>query len=248
MVEAIQHVKTARYKLHAVERVGNRVLTADSEIKLNVSPRKLYFKNHKGIEVLYVEGQHEGNALVFPNSFPFVTLQLNPLKSIMRSNQHHSIFDLGFEQIGKVIKNTSDRHLAQHDKVFFLLDDVVHHGRVCYKIYSDIQDFRYIQYTVRKGETVRSIADKFAIGEFRIHLKNPNLHLTDPIKEGKVLTIPNYYADKTILYVDKELMLPVYIKVFDDEGLYEYYDFSELVINQAFQPLEFSRKYPGYRL
>jgi hypothetical protein len=70
MLAAINNVKSAKYHLFSVERIDNKILTAHSEIKLNMVPRKLYFKNSlKGIEVLFVEGKFDGHALINPNAF-----------------------------------------------------------------------------------------------------------------------------------------------------------------------------------
>ena len=247
MLTAINNVKSAKYHLYSVERVDNKILTAHSDIKLNMVPRKLYFKNTiKGIEVLYVEEKFEGDALINPNAFPYINLKLDPFKSIMRNNQHHTIFELGFAHIGKIIETSIQKHQKDFVQTFFLLPDVEFNKRPCFKVFSEIKNFKYVTYTVQKGETARAIAEKFAVGEYRIFQNNPNLHYTDPIKPGKKLLIPNFYAEKTIMYIDKELMLPVYIKAFDDKGLYESYEFSNLEINLVFEPKEFTKDYKGY--
>lgn len=247
MLETINQVKTARYHLYSVERIEDKVLTAHSDIKLQMSPRKLYFKNSvKGIEVLYVEGTMNGEALINPNAFPFVNLRLDPFKSIMRNNQHHTIFELGFAHIGKIIGTSIHKHQKDFDQTFFLLPDVEFNNRPCYKVFSKVKDFKYIPYVVQKGETARSIAEKFAIGEYRIFQNNPNLHYTDPIKAGRKIMIPNFYAEKTIIYIDKLLMLPVYIIAYDDLGLYESYEFSHLDINPVIPAAEFTKDWKAY--
>jgi LysM repeat protein len=248
MLEAINRVKTARYHLYSVERINEKILTAHSDIKLNMSPRKLYFRNTmKGIEVLYVEGTLNGEALINPNAFPYINLRLDPYRSIMRNNQHHTIFELGFAHIGKIIETSIQKHHKDFDQTFFLLPDVEFNNRPCYKVFSEVKAFKYMPYTVQKGETARSIAEKFAVGEYRIFQNNPNLHYTDPIKPGRKIMIPNFYAEKTILYIDKLLMLPVYIKAYDDKGLYESYEFSNLEINGVISPAEFTKGYKGYK-
>jgi outer membrane lipoprotein-sorting protein len=42
-------------------------------------------------------------------------------------------------------------------------------------------------------------------------------------------------------------MLPVYIKAYDDKGLYESYEFSNLEINGVISPAEFTKGYKGYK-
>jgi outer membrane lipoprotein-sorting protein len=93
---------------------------------------------------------------------------------------------------------------------------------------------------------VRSIAHKLGIGEYRIIQNNANISYTDYIKEGRVLSVPNVYASKTLMYIDKELNLPVYIKAFDDQGFYESYEFYDLKINLNFNAKEFDKSFAGY--
>lgn len=246
MLETISQVKTARYTLQASERVKGKILHASSQIKLHVNPRQLYFKNNAGIEVIYNELDDKGVALINPNAFPYINLKLDPFRSIMRNNQHHTIFELGFHHIGSVLHNAVEQSEINFDKWFTYLGIIKFNNRDCHKIYFEYPDFKYVKYTVHKKETVRSIAQKLGVGEYRIMQHNANISFTDYIKEGRILTVPNVYASKTLMYIDKELNLPVYIKAFDDQGFYESYEFYDLKVNLSFSPKEFTKSYPGY--
>jgi hypothetical protein len=247
MIETINQVKSARYTLHASERVKGKILHASSQIKLHLNPRQIYFKNNSGVEVIYNEIESKDEALVNPNAFPYINLKLDPYRSIMRNNQHHTIFELGFHQIGGILSNAVRQSDANFDKWFTNLGAIKFNNRDCYKIYFEYPDFKYVKYTVRKKETVRSIAQKLGVGEYRIMQFNTNISYTDYIKEGRVLVVPNVYASKTLMYIDKELNLPVYIKAFDDQGFYESYEFYDLKVNVTFSPMEFDKSFPGYK-
>lgn len=246
MVENIGRVKSASYILNASERVKGKILRASSHIKLHVQPRQLYFKNNAGVEVLYNELENVNEALVNPNAFPYINLKLDPYRSIMRNNQHHTIFELGFHQIGGILSNAVKQSETNFDKWFTYLGIIKFNNRDCYEIYFEYPDFKYVKYTVHKKETVRSIAQKLGVGEYRIIQNNSNISFTDYIKEGRVLLVPNVYASKTLMYIDKELNLPVYIKAFDDKGFYESYEFTELKVNMNFNVKEFDKSYKGY--
>lgn len=251
MLHAIQDVRTMRYKLNSKERVKGSILTATSHIKISeLSPKKIYFKNPvKGIEVLWVDGENKNDAYVYPNMFPYVTMSLDPYKSIMRKNQHHTIFDLGFVFIGKTIANKILKTSDDLNKQFKLIGSVNSNGTDCYHVYYEYPDYKLIDYVVQKGETVRSISAKLNIGEYRIRERNPELLETfGYIKEGKKLTVPNNYSSKTILYIDKKTFLPLYILVYDDQGFYESYEYSELETNISFKPNEFSKGFTGYKI
>ena len=210
MLQEVENVHTASYTLNSSERVKGKILRATSHIKLNLHPRQLYFKNNAGVEIIYNELVDKENALVYPNTFPYFNLKLDPHRSIIRNNLHHTIFELGFHHVGSIIQNA-------------------------------------VKYKVHKKETATSIALKLGVGEYRIIQNNANISFTDYIKEGRILSVPNVYASKTLMYIDKELNLPVYIKAFDDQGFYESYEFFDLKVNINFAPTEFEKSFPGYK-
>ena len=247
MIETIEQVKTARYTLSASERAKGKILRATSQIKFQMHPRKIYFKNNSGVEVIYNEMVDKEEALVNPNAFPYINLKLDPYRSIMRNNQHHTIFELGFHHIGSVIHNAMKQSENNFDKWFTYLGIIKFNNRDCHKIYFEYPDFKYVKYTVHKKETVRSIAQKLGVGEYRIMQNNSNISFTDFIKEGRVLMVPNVYATKTLMYIDKELNLPVYINAFDNQGFYESYEFYDLKVNVNILPNEFEKSYSGYK-
>jgi len=246
MIESINQVKTVQYTLRASERVKGKILNATSYIKIRFAPRQLYFKNNSGVEVIYNELADREDALVNPNAFPYINLKLDPFRSIMRNNQHHTIFELGFHHIGEILSNAVKQSDVNFDKWFTYLGIIKFNNRDCHKIYFEYPDFKYVKYTVRKKETVRSIAQKLGVGEYRIIQYNANISFTDYIKEGRVLVVPNVYASKTLMYIDKELNLPVYIKAFDDKGFYEAYEFYDLKVNMPFASNEFDKSFSGY--
>jgi outer membrane lipoprotein-sorting protein len=46
--------------------------------------------------------------------------------------------------------------------------------------------------------------------------------------------------------VDPKTFLPTVVAVYDDRGLFEKYDFSNVVANQPISPAEFTKTYSGY--
>lgn len=251
MLRSIQDTKTMRYKLNNKERIKSSIFTSTSFVKLNeANPKKIYLKNPvKGLEILWVEGENKNEAYVYPNAFPYITLSLDPYKSLMRKNQHHTIFDLGFTFIGKTIANNLLKSANNLEKHFRLVGSVLSNGTDCYHIYYEYPNYKIVEYVAQKDETVRSIAAKLNIAEYRIRELNSDLMENfDFIKEGRKLVIPNNYSNKTIMYVDKKTFLPLYVLVYDDQGFFESYEYSNLETNINFKPNEFSRGFPGYKL
>ncbi|MCK6649188.1 MAG: DUF1571 domain-containing protein, partial [Bacteroidia bacterium] len=66
------------------------------------------------------------------------------------------------------------------------------------------------------------------------------------VKEGQVIKVPNAYAKMTLLLVDKEHLLPVNNKVFDEKGLFETYEYFDLKVNPPIAPEEFTKDFKGY--
>ncbi|MCE9540141.1 MAG: DUF1571 domain-containing protein, partial [Bacteroidetes bacterium] len=54
-------------------------------------------------------------------------------------------------------------------------------------------------------------------------------------------------ASKVILFIDKKTFMPINIKIYDEEGLYEAYEFYNVIINKPFDQDEFSKNFKGYK-
>jgi hypothetical protein len=242
---AIDNLKTLRYSLQCNERIKGRMQHTQSKVKLQVSPRKLYLYI-KGIEVLWAEGTNNGNALVNPGSFPFINLNLDPNGSLMRKDQHHTINEMGFHYLEGIIKDGLRKAGDKIDKNFILLGEEKYNGRACYKLSISFPDFTWNPYTVKKGETLITIARKLYISEYMILENNPKLGSYNDVREGDVIRIPSSYAKLTLLLIDKEFFLPVNNKVFDDKGLFETYEYYDLQVNKPIDQKEFTKSYEGY--
>ena len=74
---------------------------------------------NKGTEILYIEGENNGKAIVNPGKF-LPTLKLSPYNSLLTKEQHHTILSSGFSIVGKIVesgvKRADDR--GKFDEVF----------------------------------------------------------------------------------------------------------------------------------
>ncbi len=245
IIKSIANVKTLRYDLTRNERVNDKILLSESKIKLNVSPRKLYI-SMKTQEVLWIEGKNNGNALINPFTFPYINLNLDPMGALMRKNQHHTIHELGMEYIAEIIKNGMKHYGAMLYKHFVIMGEEKHFGRNCYKLSATFPDFKWLPYTVKKNETIISIANKFSVSEFMILEKKQGATDYKDVKEGEVILVPNVYAKLFFVMIDKEKMLPISVEIFDDKGLFESYEFYNLQVNSTILAEEFTEDYKDY--
>ncbi len=248
MIDSIKVIKTQRYTVKSTERVDGHLLFAQSNIKINTNPKKIYFFNpEKNIEVLWVQGTNNNDALVHASAMPFMNFNLDPYGSLMRKDQHHTIFDLGFQFVGLTIANTIIKAPKDFDKHFLYAGSILYDNKDCHQVVINYPEYKYVEYITGKGETVTSISQKMNTSDFKIRHINDLSSYFGTIKEGKKLKIPTPYANKAIVYIDKKTALPLSIKIYDEEGLFESYDFTFVNINKPFAENEFSKSYKDYR-
>jgi hypothetical protein len=245
VLESIAKIKTMRYNLQCNERIKGKMQHTESKVKLQVSPRKLYL-SLKGPEVLWLEGTNDGDALVNPGSFPYINLNLDPFGSLMRKDQHHTINEMGLHYLADILKDGIRRAGDKFDKYFVIVGEEKYDGRDCYKLSIAFPDYSWVSYTVKKGENITSIARKLYISEYMVLENNPAISWYNDVKPGQIIRVPDAYAKLTLLLIDKELLLPVNNKVFDDKGLFETYEYHNLQINPSIPSEEFTKDYKDY--
>jgi hypothetical protein len=245
MYDSIKNIKTLRMNISAVERLGYTFSSAKSEIKLNMHPRKLYFVNKvKRLEILHKEGEHNNKALIKSGNVP--NLYLDTHGHMMRKNQHYTINELGFGFIGKSIALT----LAKDKdglKNFHYKGKTNHHGYHCHIIQYENTNYKYDEYVVGSNETANSIASKLIVNEYLIRYNNDLLNDFGYLKKGTRLLVPNLYCQKAILFIDEKLMLPVFVSLYDNMGLFESYDFTNIIINNPLKEEDFNKDNKEYR-
>ncbi len=245
LVKECSEVQGLKYTLKCSERTGpNQYNNFGSFVKLNRAPRKIYL-NIKGTELLWIQGQNNGKALVKPNML-FLNLNLDPMGSMMRQDQHHTIYEIGFDYIADILDYNLKKSGDKFDEQYKLLGEEKMNGRLCFKIEINSTDYAIKAHTVLKGETIISIARKNRISEYVIKKMNKGIGESDYLKAGSMVKIPSHYAKRVIIHIDQLHYLPIAFKVYDLEGLFESYDYSNMIVNPKFDADEFSKSYKAY--
>ena len=247
LTTAIQALKSMRCNAEARERVNSKIVADYTIMKISFNPYRVYLKNQKGVEVLYVTGQNSNEAWVYPAALPYITLSLDPNGSLMRKGQHHSALQAGFGTIANLLAGSDGHGDNAFTHSFRYAGDSTVQGQLSYVLRSDYPQFRYVAYRVGKNETIASVAAHFGCGEYRIVERN-GLSVDSKLAEGQVLQVPNAYGRRVIVVVDARTYLPASVTVYDDRGLYEKYSFLNVVANQPIPLAEFSKDYKGYKL
>jgi outer membrane lipoprotein-sorting protein len=250
MLYAIEQMKTVTYKMKKTERVGGEYKKGEQDAKLQLKPRCSYVYVHeptKGVEVLFVEGKNNNNALVKPNAFPYINLNLDPYGSIMRKGNHHTLYELGFNYIGAIIKDIADKSGDKLEEYFVIEGEVVFDHKKCYKLIIHYKPYALKNYTIAQGETLTNIAYRDHLSDFKMLELNPSISDYNAVKPGQVIKVPSAYAQKTVLYIDKHTFLPIMQSIYDEKGLFEQYEFYNVKLNPPIKPEEFTKGYKDYR-
>ena len=249
MLDAIKNTRQLSYKIKAWERFGKDMYYTESDVRMQTAPFKVYMKTwapDAGIEILYEEGKRDGKALIKPNGFPYVNVQLDPYSSRMREGQHHTLLEAGFLYFGDIISRSLEQHMGDLDQYVTLEEAASWQGKPCFMLTIDHPGYHWVAYTVKSGENILDIARRIGVPEHSILERNPNLKDYQSVKSGQVINIPDTYSKKTELYIDKASLLPVKKLIYDDRGLYERYEFHYLNSKPGFTEKTFNSENPDY--
>ena len=247
MVAAIAKHQGVSFIMDASERIvakPNENNQIEMFAKVNVNPLKIYGKvlkdPNKGTQLLYVTGKHDNKIRVKSGWLP--ALSLAPTSGLLTKNQHHTLLTSGFIIVNKIVTDGIKRADARNafETVFKYQGDVVYQKRNCYKVVIDDPTYAYTTAVGQKGETVMALARRLMVSEYHIMDLNPSSRSLDDDVSGKTIKVPTSYAKKTILYIDKETNFPLYQEMSDERGVYEKYEYSNLVVNPAFNDKDFS--------
>jgi LysM repeat protein len=250
MMTSIAKVKTCTYVLNMDERVYDKPCHAEYIAKVNVDPPKIYVysvKPNPGAEALYVENANSNKILVNPNRFPFITLSLSVNSMLLRKNHQYNILQMGFSYLYEVLKKNADKNGEKFYSALSVKEDVVYNKKEYHVLEINNPEFGYVTYKVQPGDNVTSIADKHLVNDHMILEINDNISDYYDVKPGQVIRIPNSYARKIVLYLDKNSHLPLVQTIYDDKGLYSRIAFSSFILNPNLPKEEFHRNFPKYK-
>lgn len=249
MSSSIEKINSLKFTLKKKERVEGDLKFGEQDVKFIRSPRQIYTiikAPNQGVEILWLEGKNNGKAYINPNAFPYISLSLDPYGNIMRKGNHHTVHEVGMDYINSIINYIAEKTDGDFYKIFSLKGEVVFNNRKCYKVLIDYTPYDYVNYTMLEGETITSVAYKLFVSDYMILELNKDIKDYSYSKPGKTILVPNAYARKTILYIDKETFMPVVQMMFDEKGLFSQYEFHDLKLNPGFSGEEFTKSYKDY--
>ncbi len=246
MLQSIKELKAYKYEFKSVERIKGKNIEYNFKVKVHENPYKVYLlKNESGQEILFERNKNGNDAVVNPNGFPYINLNLDPYGDILRKDAHHTLFESSFSYFGNVIDQSVKKLGADFYKYVSYKGELKYNNKMCHYIVLDYPAFKYVNYTVLEKETLLSIAKKLNVSEYMILEKN-NLNGFDALKKDQVIKVPNLYAKKIVLYIDKVSKLSACTMVYDDLGLFESYEYNSVNLNPLFKSDEFLSTFKEY--
>ena len=250
MFKESEKIERMEFIMSKKERIEGKLVFQESEVKLNRRPLKLYTRQispKEGLEVMYCEGLNNEKALVNPNGFPWFTLKLEPEGSVMRKAQHHTILNSGYDYLISILKHLFDKYGNQTRSKVRHMGMSKWQGHSCHVILFENPDFKHVKYRVKENETLLNICDRQKISEYMVMELNPSIDdLDHEFEPGDELIIPNDYSPKMMLYVDRERLIPLMFKVYDEKGLYEQFEYTNVVIDPVFSDSDFDPDNEAY--
>ena len=242
-------VKTMTFVMKKKERIKGEMVNGEVRVKLNVEPYKVFIEQidpDPGMEILFVKNQNNNKAIVYPNGFPWVNVNLDPMGDRMRRDQHHTILETGFDYVMSILKYEMEEQGESVYSKITVRNNTLFDGRACRDIIYNNPDYKILDYTVKNDETLLRIARKFHLSEFMLLELNPRIENFHQKIEQKEIKISSAYASRLEISLDNKLGVPIAIRVFDNKGMFEAYEYYELKINPTIKPEEFTSSYEGY--
>ena len=175
-----------------------------------------------------------------------MNLHLDPYGSLMRRNQHHTVFDSGFDLMASLLSQqlaAVGNDTSGYLKYFGTKD---YEGRQVYHVEFTNPDYAIETYTVQGNESIIDIAKKLNINEYYILEINEDINFYDDVRPNQVINVSSHYSKTMTLYLDTEYLLPFVIWTYDNDGLYEKYAYSKFILNPEFAPQEFEPDFEDY--
>ena len=250
VIDSINAHNQLEFEMFRSERnEKNEFIDGKFYAKMNNNPFKIYVKNEKpkkGAEILYVQGENDNKVLLNTNSFPYVSLSLNSQNSLLLSGGHHYIKEAGFGKISKILNFDMEKFQDNFLKKISYEGIYNWNNKKCYKIRIEYEDYQTINYYAKNGETLFEICENKLINIAKIKELNPGLDISKKLLDNQEIIITNHYFKILVLYIDLENYFPIYQLVYDENGLYEKYIYTKLVLNKLIKNEEFNRDYKDY--
>lgn len=242
MEHEMSDVSTLQFNLKRTERIDGKIISVENYIRFQSYPFKsmIQFLGEKeGDYLIYMPDSNDGKALYIPGGFPYINVNLEPTSYLMRRTSHYTVEEIGVKFIIDQIKGNYEKW-----KNNFHYRGVVTENNIKYhKIEGLLGELTFNNYKVKKGEKLSDIGKRCFVSEYMLMERNDNIDDLYDDLEGEIINIPTCYANRIVMHVNTATFFPEMVLIEDDRGLFEQYEYKNIIINQPIEQKYFSEKY-----
>ncbi len=246
MLSALQQVQTLKYRFVKEERFAGKMEKKEMLVHYRKQPFSLslyFYEPNPGMQVWYQEGKNNNQAHIHLASRWLAWLQpdMDPQSKGMRKGEHHTLLESGLEFTRKLIFHLKERADKEDrfDELCKYEGEITWDNRKCHKLLLQYPNFTWEKYTLKPGESIETLARRLYLNPYLI-LERNGFSWYDKARPGDQIMIPNIYAKRVYLYVDKINLMPIYQEVHDDQGIFEKYSYILLLVNPSIDDKVFS--------
>jgi outer membrane lipoprotein-sorting protein len=246
---AIKAVDSYQGQFAMRELIGDELKTSKVDFKF-MRPFKvymLYITPSKGQEVLYVQGENNGELKAHKGSFPDITVNLNPYGRAAMKGSHQPIQTFGVQKQIEIMGQIYRKAKARGDANYTVSDGGVFMGEPVWKVEAKLpstgdlvkvredEDGNLWKFAKRVGQTMYVILHYNGI-------KSPG-----SIDEGDEIFVPHHYGSRLQYLVGQKSLMPLQETSWDHKGrVYESYDYPVLKLNAGLTAKDFDPENEAY--
>ncbi|MBI2566938.1 MAG: DUF1571 domain-containing protein [Candidatus Schekmanbacteria bacterium] len=253
MTPAWEKVYDCTYTLDKKElMVDGSTVEEQLLFKFRRQPLEVYsrlVKPERSQETLFREGWNDGKMRAHPGKFPDVTVNIDPQGSLAMKNQHHSVKNAGFGTFLRLVSHAIEKGKQHTDAgaAVTYQGEGTYDGRATHKVELVPPKVPLASYTVKDGEDFWGIGDAKGLSMYLLLYWNRDYNDPDDADAGDVIKLPEYYAGKVVVDIDKETNLPIFQQIYGhDDKLYEQYGFLNLKLNVGLKETDFDPENKEY--
>lgn len=227
---SIQQLSNYQFDFNSRERFPHGYTEGSGTVQLYFDPRIIKMKQTAPLsdtEIIYDAGKHEDKLLVKPKGLP-KGLLLSPNAPKIRKHSHHSLLDIGFQNVLDFLNHSKSVYEDQFEEMVTIKPSKTLDGATCLLLSIRLTNEALTQQiTVDQTTSIQTLAKQHHISEYKIIELN-QLKSYRKITAGTSLVLPKHYAHRIDLYLDKSTYLPITQIIYDELGLLEHYDYRNI--------------------
>jgi outer membrane lipoprotein-sorting protein len=107
-------------------------------------------------------------------------------------------------------------------------------------------DYDFTSYTVLANENCSDVALKLGIPDYKIIEINDEVDGFEDLEKGQIIKVPTLYANRVELILRKHDLIPIEVRIFDENGLYSEYVYTHFNTNPVITAETFKSDNPAY--